>query len=290
MDHSQNKPAVLITGTSTGIGRHAALRLDQLGYQVYATVRKEQDAISLQSEASKLLTPLLVDVTDTPSLDRAYEIIQNEVGERGLWGLVNNAAVGFLSPLEFAPLDDFRKLYEVNVFGVLAITQKFLPLIRLAKGRIVNISSTASSAVAPFHGPYSSAKLALNGINDALRLELKHLGVQVCLIIYGSVQTPIWDKAGKISTQIATDFPPTASELYGENFRKLREYFNTMGKTGIKIEQSFPPILHALSASNPKPHYYVGMDAQLHYLLRRDFYGRIGDWVILRLIGINTST
>lgn len=290
MDHSRNKPAVLITGTSTGIGRHAALRLDQLGYQVFATVRKEQDAVSLRAEASKSLTTLMVDVTDSSSIYQASELLQHELGERGLWGLVNNAAVGFLSPMEFAPLDDFRKLYEVNVFGVLEITQKFLPLIRLAKGRIVNISSTASSVVAPFHGPYSSAKLALNGITDALRLELKPLGVQVSLVIYGSVQTPIWDKAGEISSQIATDFPPTASELYGKNLRKLRVYFNTMGRTGIKIEQSFPPILHALSAKNPKPHYYVGMDAHLHYLLRRVFYGRIGDWIILRLIGINTNT
>ena len=290
MKQNKQKDAVLVTGTSTGIGRYAALQLDQLGYRVFATVRNEQDADSISSAASENLRPLILDVTDSSSLDRAQENVSQELGEQGLWGLVNNAAVAFVSPLEFAPLDDFRKLYEVNVFGLLAITQKFLPLIRQAEGRIVNISSTASNAVAPFHGPYSSSKLALNGITDALRLELKPLGVKVSLIIYGSVQTPIWEKGGDASTRVARDFPPKALELYGENLRRIRDYFNRIGKTGITMEQSFQSILHALSAANPKPHYYVGIDAHFHYLLRRLFYGRIGDRIILRIIGIKNNT
>ena len=289
MNQNKQKGAVLVTGTSTGIGRHTALQLDQLGYRVFATVRKEQDADSIRSEASEKLTPLKLDVTDSSSLVQAQEIVSQEVGEQGLWGLVNNAAVAFVSPLEFAPLDDFRGLYEVNVFGLLAITQKFLPLIRLAKGRIINISSTASSAVAPFHGPYSSSKLALNGLTDALRLELKPLKVKVSLIIYGSVQTPIWEKGGDASTQVARDFPPKALELYGENLRRIRDYFNRIGKTGITTEQSFIPILHALSAERPKPHYYVGSDALLHYWLRRLFYGRLADRIMVRTIGLKNS-
>lgn len=289
MNQDQAQKSVLITGTSTGIGRYAALQLDRLGYRVFATVRKEQDAISICSEASEKLTPLILDVSDQPSLDQAQEIVNQEVGEQGLWGLVNNAAIAFVSPLEFTPLDDLRALYEVNVFGLLAITQKFLPLIRQAKGRILNISSTASSAVAPFHGPYSSSKLALNGLTDALRLELKDLEVKVSLIVYGSVQTPIWDKGGDASTQVARDFPPQARELYGDNLRSVRDYFNRIGKTGLTTKQSFKPILHALTAERPKPHYFVGSDALLHYWLRRLFYGRIADRIMLRTIGLNSS-
>ncbi len=289
MNQNNQKDAVLVTGTSTGIGRYAALQLDQLGYRVFATVRNEQDADSISSAASENLRPLILDVTDYSSLDRAQENVSRELGEQGLWGLVNNAAVAFVSPLEFAPLDDLRGLFEVNVFGLLAITQKFLPFIRLAKGRIINISSTASSAVAPFHGPYSSSKLALNGLTDSLRLELKPLGVMVSLIIYGSVQTPIWEKGGDASTQVARDFPSQALELYGENLRRIRDYFNRIGKTGITIEQSFRPILHALSAKRPKPHYYVGSDALLHYWLRRLLYGRLADQIMIRTIGLKNS-
>jgi NAD(P)-dependent dehydrogenase (short-subunit alcohol dehydrogenase family) len=286
MKQDESTRAVLVTGTSTGIGRHTALRLDQLGYQVFATVRKERDADSISSQSSDRLIPLILDVTDPSSLDRAVEIVTQEVSERGLWGLVNNAAIAFVSPLEFAPLAEFRDLYEVNVFGLLDITQKFLPLIRLARGRIINISSTASNAVAPFHGPYSSSKLALNGLTDSLRLELKPLGVKVSLVIFGSVQTPIWSSGGEKSTQVAQGFPPEALALYGENLRGLRDYFNRIGKNGITTEQSFKPILHALTAERPKTRYLVGWDARYHYLLRILFYGRLGDSIMIRTIGL----
>lgn len=285
MHQNLKNKSVLVTGTSTGIGRYAALQLDQLGCQVFATVRNEQDAESISSESSERLIPLILDVTDSSSLDRGQEIVREKVGDKGLWGLVNNAAIAFVSPLEFAPLDDFRDLYQVNVFGALAITQKLLPLIRLARGRIVNISSTASSAVAPFHGPYSSSKLALNGLTDSLRLELRPLGVKVSLIIYGSVQTPIWDKGGNSSTQVAREYPPEALELYGENLRRLRDYFNRIGKTGMTTQQSFQPLLHALTSQNPKPHYYAGSDARFHIWLRKLFYGRFADWIMMHIVG-----
>jgi NAD(P)-dependent dehydrogenase (short-subunit alcohol dehydrogenase family) len=285
MSLNNSKKSVLVTGTSTGIGRCAALSLDQLGYQVFATIRKEQDAKSIQSEASDRLIPLMLDVTEPASLDQAREIVKHKVSDAGLWGLVNNAAIGFVSPLEFAPMDDFRWLYEVNVFGLLAITQKFLPLIRQSRGRIINISSTASSAVAPFHGPYSSSKLALNGLTDSLRLELKPLGVQVSLIVFGSVQTPIWETGGDISDRVTQGFPPEALKIYGENFGRLRDYFNRIGKTGITTDQACQSILHALSADRAKTHYYVGPDAKMHYWLRRIFYGRIADWIMMRTVG-----
>ncbi|MCK5428705.1 MAG: SDR family NAD(P)-dependent oxidoreductase, partial [Anaerolineales bacterium] len=162
MEINQQRGAVLITGTSTGIGKATALHLDQLGYQVLATVRKEHDAETLRSQCSKRLTPLLLDVTDEDSIAQAKGVVSQAVGDAGLLGLVNNAGVSFTSPLEFVPLDELRWLFEVNFFGLLAVTQKFLPLLRQAQGRIVNISSTASSVVAPFHGPYSASKLALN--------------------------------------------------------------------------------------------------------------------------------
>jgi NAD(P)-dependent dehydrogenase (short-subunit alcohol dehydrogenase family) len=285
MNQNLNSKSVLVTGTSTGIGRYAALQLDQLGCQVFATVRSEQDAESVKSESSERLTPLILDVTDSSSLDRGQDIIREQVGDKGLWGLVNNAAIAFVSPLEFAPMEEFRALYEVNVFGALAITQKMLPLIRQARGRIVNISSTASSVVAPFHGPYSSSKLALNGLSDSLRLELKPLGVKVSLIIYGSVQTPIWDKGGDSSTQVAREYPSEALALYGENLRRLRDYFNRIGKNGMTTQQSFQPVLHALTSERPKPCYYVGNDARFHIWLRKFFYGRIGDWITMRIVG-----
>jgi NAD(P)-dependent dehydrogenase (short-subunit alcohol dehydrogenase family) len=285
MNNKRENKAILITGTSTGIGRAAALQLDRLGYKVFATVRKEEDASSISAQASERLTPLMLDVTDRASLDHAQVVVDQQVGNAGLWGLVNNAGVGFVAPMEFVPLGDLRRLYEVNFFGLLALTQKFLPLVRKAKGRIVNISSTATSTVAPFHGPYTSAKLAVNGLTDALRLELKPLGVLVSLIIFGIVKTPIWDTAGDQSDQVSSEFPPEALELYGENLRSLRNYFNRIGQAGTSTEQATQPIVHALSAKRPKTHYFFGLNAARNNVLGRLFYGRLGDWIIMRTTG-----
>ena len=179
MDTHQKLGHVVVTGSSSGIGRATALYLEQLGFRVIATVRSEQDGQALCSEASGGIIPLLMDVTDQASIERAKGQVSQAVGDSGLAGLVNNAGIGFVSPLEFAPLDELRRLFEVNVFGLLAVTQAFLPLLRQGRGRVVNISSTASIMVAPFHGPYSASKFAVNGLSDALRLELKPLDVQV---------------------------------------------------------------------------------------------------------------
>lgn len=287
MKADHNDKGILITGTSTGIGRATALQLDQLGYQVFATVRNERDAQSLSEQGSDKLTPILVDVTDENSINQAKEHISQFTGDAGLWGLVNNAATAFTSPLEFAPLNELHWLFETNFFGPLAIIQKFLPLIRQAKGRIINVSSTASIVVAPFHGPYSTTKLALNGLTDALRLELRPLGVKVSLVIFGSVRTPIWDSGGTISESIIRHYPPEAWNLYGTNYRILVNYFRKMGKSGISQEEAGRPIVHALTAKQPKTRYYVGPDARLFSLFDNFLHGRLRDWAIMRMIGLS---
>ena len=140
---------ILITGTSTGIGKATALHLDRLGFRVFAGVRKQSDADALCAEASDRLTPTFLDVTNPESILKAKQEINSSAGDAGLWGIVNNAGVGFLTPLEFVSLDSLRWLFEVNVFGLLAVTQAFLPLVRQARGRIVNVSSEAVLAIAP---------------------------------------------------------------------------------------------------------------------------------------------
>lgn len=287
MERKQARGSVLITGTSTGIGKVTALYLDRLGYQVFATVRNEQDVGSLQSQASERLKPVIMDVTDENSIDQTLEVVRQTVSDTGLDGLVNNAAVAFTSPLEFVPLDDLRRLFEVNLFGQLAIIQKFLPLLRLAGGRIVNVSSTASVLVAPFHGPYSASKLALNGLSDALRLELRPLGVKVSVIVFGSVKTPIWDKGGDLSKQVVQDYPPQVWDLYGANYRKLVDFFREMGKAGITPEEAAKAIHRALTDRHPKTRYYVGWDAHQFNLYNKLLAGRLKDWMVMRRIGLS---
>jgi NAD(P)-dependent dehydrogenase (short-subunit alcohol dehydrogenase family) len=285
MNIQQKTDAVLITGTSTGIGKATALHLDRLGFRVFATVRNENDAQALCAEASERLVPLLMDVTDQASIDQAKEEVGQAVGDAGLAGLVNNAGVGFLAPLEFLPLDELRWMFEVNVYGLLAVTQAFLPLLRQKRGRIVNISSTASLFVAPFHGPYSAAKLGVNGLSNALRLELKPHGVQVSVVVCGSIKTPIWEKGEHLADRALKDFPPQAMELYGEHYRKLRAYFSRLGKAGVLPEAASQKIVHALTSRRPKNTYYVGPDANFYKIADKLLYGRLRDWVISQTTG-----
>jgi NAD(P)-dependent dehydrogenase (short-subunit alcohol dehydrogenase family) len=286
MDIHLKHKSVLVTGASTGIGRATALHLEQIGFSVFASVRSEQDGQALCSDSAGGIVPLLMDVTDQASIERARDQVSQAVGEAGLAGLVNNAGVGFTSPLEFVPLDELRWLYEVNVFGLLAVTQAFLPLIRQAQGRLVNLSSIASIVVAPFHGPYSSTKLAVNGLSNALRLELKPHGVQVSVVVCGSIQTPIWDKGRQIAARISKRFPEQATALYGKAFRGLGEYFNRLGKTGVPPDVAARTIAHALTARRARQTYYVGPDAQLYRITEHFLYGRLRDWIIMRSTGV----
>ncbi len=281
-----DKGNVLITGTSTGIGKAAALHLDRLGFRVFASVRKQSDADALSREASERLTPVFMDVTDGESILKARDEVGKIVGEAGLAGIVNNAGVAFLSPLEFVPLDSFRWLFEVNLFGMLAVTQAFLPMVRQARGRVVNISSEASIVAAPFHGPYSASKFAVNGFSESLRKELKPLGVQVAVIVAGSINTPIWDKGAGLSDQAARRQPPQAVELYGKAYQIVQAYLMKMGRNGIDPQAVAEAITHALTARRAKHYYLVGRDAHIFNLMKTFIPEVFSDWISYRVLGL----
>jgi NAD(P)-dependent dehydrogenase (short-subunit alcohol dehydrogenase family) len=277
---------VMITGASTGIGKATALYLDHLGFRVFATVRKQADAEALCAEASGRLAPVFMDVTDPESIFLAKQEITRSIGNAGLAGIVNNAGIAVLSPLEFIPLDLIKEVFEVNVFGMLAVTQTFLPLVRQARGRIINISSEAVLAVAPFHGIYSASKLAVNGFSDSLRRELKPFGVQVSVIIAGSIKTPIWEKTAGVSGRAARRQPPEANQLYGKAYDRVREFLLQMGQNGIEPEAVARAITHALTAKRPKHYYLIGRDAHLFNLLDIFVPEAFKDWVTFKYMGI----
>ncbi|MGD0169289.1 MAG: SDR family NAD(P)-dependent oxidoreductase, partial [Smithella sp.] len=166
----EEKKAVLITGASTGIGKACALYLDSIGFKVFAGVRREVDGNALREKASDRLTPVLIDVTDSESIDSASKFISGEVGNAGLAGLVNNAGIVTASGLlEFLSITEIRNLLEVNLIGHIAVTQAFLSLIRKGHGRIVNMGSIAGIMPQPYLAPYSASKAALEAITDSLR-------------------------------------------------------------------------------------------------------------------------
>ncbi len=139
-------PAVLVTGASTGIGEACAVGLAGAGYRVFAAVRRAEDGRRVEGLDPSLIRPLLLDVTRPEQIDAAARAVDDAVGEAGLAGLVNNAGIVVGGPLEFVSPDDLRRQLEVNVVGLHAVTVAFLPLIRRARGRIVNIGSISGRA------------------------------------------------------------------------------------------------------------------------------------------------
>jgi len=160
--------AVLVTGASSGIGKATALALDARGFKVFAGVRKEEDREALREEASDALTPLQLDVTDRDAVGDAVARVGEETGGR-LFGLVNNAGLSLNGPLELTPDSEIRSLFGVNVVGLLAVTRGFIPLLRKARGRLVNISSGHGLLAIPDKSVYAASKFAVQAIGDSLR-------------------------------------------------------------------------------------------------------------------------
>src|SRR5919108_4648770 len=161
--------AVLVTGASTGIGEATALHLRELGFDPVAGVRRDEDADRLGGQG---LRTVRLDVTDEAQIAAAGEAID----DGALAGLVNNAGVAVAAPLEFVPLDQLRRQLEVNLIGQVAITQAFLPALRRAGGRIVNVSSIGGKVALPLLAPYNASKFALEGVSDSLRRGVRRRG------------------------------------------------------------------------------------------------------------------
>lgn len=278
--------SVLITGASTGIGEACALHLDKLGFRVFAGVRKAADADALRQKASPRLTPVMIDVTDATSIASAAETVGQAVGEFGLSGLVNNAGIAVVAPMEFVLLDDLRRQLEVNTIGQVAVTQAFLPLLRRAKGRIVNISSQGGRFVFPLFGPYSMSKFALEAFSDALRRELRGWGMHVAVVEAGSIATPIWSKGIATAGSIRDKLPAQAEPLYGRMMDTLRAGALMMGARGIPPETVARAVAHALTSRFPRTRYLVGLDAQVIARLAWLLPDRVMDWIMACVLGL----
>ena len=262
--HSQ---AVVITGASTGIGEACVKRLAAAGFHVFAGVRKAEDGAALQPATGDRVTHLLLDVTNTDQIAAAQATVATMVGENGLAGLINNAGIAVGGPLEFMPLDEFHHQMAVNVYGALAVTQAFLPLLRQATGRIVNMSSISGLAASPFLGPYAASKFALEALSDALRLELRPWGIHVILVEPGNIATPIWQKGLAFADQLEAKLPPEAQAYYGPIFPFMRAMLTR--SRGTPADAVAQVVEQALTAAQPNARYLVGNDARLRTLIER---------------------
>jgi NAD(P)-dependent dehydrogenase (short-subunit alcohol dehydrogenase family) len=255
--------AVVVTGASTGIGEACALACANRGMTVFAGVRDVLAGEALTAKGGPSVIPIMLDVTDEPSIMRSVEVVQRIAGTGGLGGLVNNAGIAIGSPLEVMALSQLRKQFEVNVIGQIAVTQAFLPMLRRGRGRIVNMGSIAGRGAIPLLGPYSASKFALEALTDALRMELQPWGIHVSIIEPGAVATPIWEKSDKSAGDLEASASEEAKALYGEAVVRIREAIMQAAQRAIPPEAVVRAVHHALTASRPHTRYLVGTDAKL---------------------------
>ena len=285
----QNGPmasrSVVITGASTGIGRACALRLDSKGWEVFAGVRKLDDAIALKKESSERLATVMIDVADQQSIDEAARTINDALGDRSLAGLVNNAGVTIQGPLEYLPLDQLRRQLEVNVVGQLAVTQALLAKIHKEKGRVVFMGSVAGrSPSLPFIGPYIASKYAIEAIGESLRLELLSSGVRVSIVEPGTIRTPLWEKGYADVDQITKWVPPEAHRRYLGPMRRSMEFARKNEQRGIPPEKVAEKVEHALTSPRPRFHYLVGADARVRAYVEASMPKPARDVLLKRLL------
>jgi NAD(P)-dependent dehydrogenase (short-subunit alcohol dehydrogenase family) len=287
MTFDGKRRTVVISGASTGIGRCAALTLAERGWLVFAGVRRDEDANALRAQAPRELRPILLDVTDSASIERARAEVEQVVGVDGLGGLVNNAGISLNGPLEFMDLSSLRLQFEVNVIGQVAVIQAFLPLLRRARGRIVNIGSMGGYISNPFQGPYCASKFALEAISDSLRRELRPWGLEVSLIQPGSIDTRIWEKGKTQASTAIEGYSEQARTLYGEMSRKMLEAVDKVAGRAIAPDVVAGLVCHALESSRPRTRYRAGFDAKLVRALTWLLPDRAVDAFLLGTLGLS---
>jgi NAD(P)-dependent dehydrogenase (short-subunit alcohol dehydrogenase family) len=239
--------SVLVTGCSTGIGRACVNRLATHGWRVFAGVRDETDAESVRAEPGEVV-PLHLDVTEGESIAAAVELVSERAGGR-LEGLVNNAGIAIGGALETVPVEDLRRILDVNVVGQMAVTQALLPLLRSGRGRIVIVGSVGGRVAFPYAGPYHASKFALEALADSLRMELAPQGLAVSLVEPGPISTPIWSKAQTQVETLRASLEGEARQLYTEEMASFEQRLRSADEHGENPEKVAAVIAAALEGS-----------------------------------------
>ena len=266
---------IIITGASTGIGYATTKACINKGYRVLGSVRKQKDADRLSTKFGSAFIPLIFDVTNEQAIKKAADKAKEVLGGEAVHTLVNNAGIAIGGPMMHVPLSDLRRQLEVNVIGLVATTQAFLPLLGAQKdyphtpGRIINISSVAGKLTNPFMGPYCASKHAVEAISDALRIELQLYGIDVVVVGPGVVKTPIWSKADDfdLSKYEQTDFAAAGA--------RVKKFMLKLSNIGFEQEDFGQMMLKIIETKQAKARYPL-------------VHGKFKNWTLPRMIPTRT--
>ena len=270
------KKVILVTGASSGIGKSTALQLIKAGHTVYGAARRIENMNDLVQAGGHSIA---MDITKEEDIKACVEKINTEQGRIDV--LVNNAGYAVYGPIENVEIDEARRQFEVNIFGLASLTQKVIPLMRTQKsGKIINVSSVGGKIYSPFGAWYHATKHALEGWSDCLRIELKAFGIDVVIIEPGAIKTEFGDVMYQPMLDRASGTP------YEESVNRMAEAAMGMYERG---EASPPSVIadaisKAINASKPKTRYVAGKMGKMILRMRRWTSDRMFDKVIMSQI------
>ncbi|XP_071380469.1 retinol dehydrogenase 7-like [Centroberyx affinis] len=262
---------VYITGCDSGFGNLLARHLDKLGFRVIASCYTERGEEDLKKSCSDKLITTHLDVRNNDSVSKVAAMIKEKVGERGLWAVVNNAGVGTPSaPCDWLTIDDYKSMLDVNLNGVIAVTLSVLPLIKKARGRVVNVASVFGR-ISVVGGPYAISKYGVEAFNDSLRLNMIPFGVKVLCIEPGFFKTNVtdhnmllknvkmlWDKmTQEVRDDYGADYLDKVDKMMKQKLAKIVD---------ADLMKVVSCMEHAVSAVRPRTRYSSGWDAKLFWL------------------------
>ncbi|XP_063808537.1 retinol dehydrogenase 7-like isoform X2 [Pseudophryne corroboree] len=278
---------VFITGCDSGFGNLLAKQLDRRGMKVLAACLTEKGAENLKKETSSRLQTVMLDVTDSKSVSSAANWVSITVGNAGLWGVVNNAGFSFaLAPNEWQKVEDFSKVLNVNLLGMINVTLHLLQLVRKARGRIVNVSS-AAGRLSIIGGGYCPSKYGVEAFTDSLRREMRDFGVKVSIVEPGGFLTMMTNSIDghgnnlrRLWENLSTEVKDSYGQRYYDQYMKLLQ--SLIATASPRVHMVSDCMEHAVTAVYPWTRYSPGWDCKLYYLPMSYLPTVISDYVLCR--------
>ena len=268
---------IVVTGASTGIGAASARELARKGFHVLAGVRREADGDALRAEN---IEPQILDITMGTDVAAIADRVARDPLRRPLRALVNNAGIAVNSPVETLPIDQWRRQFEVNLFGHIAMTQALLPALLLSSGTVVNISSVGGKVVLPTYGAYAGSKFALEAASDALRREVTELGIKVVVVEPGAVKTEMAERGISTAEGLMANLTDAQLARYGDLIGAVTAQARSFGEDGVSAEHAAKVVAKAATASRPRTRYTIGRDAAILLWINRVVSDRMLDRIM----------
>ena len=271
---------IVVTGASTGMGAATVKELARKGFHVLAGVRREADAEALRGLGIEGIEPYILDITVESDIAAIADRVADDPLHRPLRALVNNAGVAINAPVETLPMDEWRRQFEVNLFGHIAMTQALLPALLNNSGTVVNISSVGGKFALPTYGAYAGSKFALEAVSDALRREVSDAGIKVVVIEPGAVKTEMAERGIATAQGLEANMTSAQRERYADITAAVAGQARSFNVTGVSAEHAATVIAKAATASHPRTRYTIGRDAAILVRITRVVSDRILDRII----------